>query len=167
MAEGMKIEMQLTGLNGVLETLKSLPAEVVSKRGGPVKSALRKGANVILKAEKANLRAVMGHEVDGEKRLTTGLLLKSLIATRGKPKFKGEWYIVRVKKKKYQRKGKDVSTVKVAQLLEYGSSKQPAEPFIRPAFTSKAAEAIRTIERELIAGVDKVVLKLAAQNKGK
>jgi HK97 gp10 family phage protein len=167
MAEGMKIEMQLTGLNGVLETLKSLPAEVVSKRGGPVKSALRKGANVILKAEKANLRAVMGHEVDGEKRLTTGLLLKSLIATRGKPKFKGEWYIVRVKKKKYQRKGKDVSTVKVAQLLEYGSSKQPAEPFIRPAFTSKAAEAIRTIERELIAGVDKVVRKLAAQNKGK
>jgi HK97 gp10 family phage protein len=167
MAEGMKIEMQLTGLNGVLETLKSLPAEVVSKRGGPVKSALRKGANVILKAEKANLRAVMGHEVDGEKRLTTGLLLKSLIATRGKPKFKGEWYIVRVKKKKYQRKGKDVSTVKVAQLLEYGSSKQPAEPFIRPAFTSKAAEAIRTIEAELIKGVDKVVLKLAAQNKGK
>jgi HK97 gp10 family phage protein len=167
MAEGLKIEMQLTGLNGVLETLKSLPPEVVSKRGGPVKAALRKGANVILKAEKANLRAVMGHEVDGEKRLSTGLLLKNLIATRGKPKFNGERYIVRVKRKKYQRKGKDVSTVKVAQLLEYGSSKQKAEPWIRPAFTSKAAEAIRTIEAELLKGVDKVVRKLAAQNKGK
>ena len=167
MAEGLKMEMQLHGMNGVLDTLKSLPPEVVSKRGGPVKAALRKGANVILKAEKANLLAVMGHQVDGVQRQSTGLLLKNLVATRGKPKFNGERYVVRVKKRKYQRKGKDVSTVKVAQLLEYGSSKQRAEPFIRPAFAAKAADAIRTIETELLKGVDKVVRKLAAQNKGK
>jgi HK97 gp10 family phage protein len=167
MAEGMKMEMTLRGLDGVLETLKSLPPEVVSKRGGPVKAALRKGANVILKAEKANLRAVMGHQVDGERREATGLVLKNLVATRGKPRFKGERYVVRVKKKKYPRKGKDVHTLKTASLLEHGSSKQSAEPWVRPAFNAKAAEAIRTIERELIAGVDKVVRKLAAQNKGK
>jgi hypothetical protein len=63
----VKVEIQLTGLDGVLATLQSLPAEVVSKRGGPVKAALRKGALVILKAEKANLQAVMGHLVDGER----------------------------------------------------------------------------------------------------
>jgi len=165
---GLKMEMQLHGLTGVLETLKSLPAEVVSKRGGPVKAALRKGANVILKAEKANLRAVMGHRTNGERQLSTGLLLKNLVATRGKPRgVNGERYIVRVKRKNYPRKGKNVSTVKVAQLLEYGSSKQPAEPFIRPAFNAKAAEAIRTIEIELVKGVKKVAAKLGQQNKGR
>ena len=38
----MKVEFKLQGVDGVLATLQSLPAEVVSKRGGPVKAALRK-----------------------------------------------------------------------------------------------------------------------------
>lgn len=171
MADGLSVELKLTGLDGVLETLKSLPPEIVSKRGGPVKAALRKGANVILKQEKANLRAVMGHQVDGEQIAATGLLLKNLVTTRGKPPSdgKGERYLVRVKRKTYPRKGrgKAVTTLKTANILEYGSSKQPAEPFIRPAFNAKAAEAIRTVETELVKGIDKVVAKLAAQNKGK
>lgn len=162
----MKVELRLTGMDGVLATLQSLPAEVVSKRGGPVKSALRKGALGILKAEQANLRAVMGHQVDGEQRASTGLLLKNLIASRGKAPTsgKGERYLVRVKRRNYVRKGKIVTTQQNAARLEYGTSKQPAEPFIRPAVQARGQEAIVTIERELLAGIDKVVKKLAAQN---
>lgn len=167
----MKVELKLTGLDGVLETLKSLPPEIVSKRGGPVKAALRKGALVILKQEQANLRAVMGHQVDGERVLTTGLLLKNLIVSRGKPPSdgKGERALVRVKRKTYTRKGKGkpVTTLKTAQLLEYGSSTQPAEPYIRPAFNAKAAEAIRTVETDLARRVDKIAAKLLQQNKGR
>lgn len=162
--------MKLTGIDGVLDTLKSLPPEVVSKRGGPVKSALRKGALVILKQEKENLRAVMGHQVDGEQRESTGLLLKNLIASRGKAPTggNGERYLVRVRRKSYARKsGKPVTTLKTANLLEYGSSKQPAEPFIRPAFQAKAGQAIDTVQTELVKAIDRVVKKLAAQNKGK
>lgn len=164
----MKMEMELHGLNGVLETLKSLPAEVVSKRGGPVKSALRKGALVILKQEKLNLQAVTANT--DFMRQSTGLLLKNLIASRGKAPTngKGERYLVRVKRKTYARVGgKPVTTLKTAHLLEYGSSKQPPEPFIRPAFQAKAAEAIRTVETELVKGIDRVVKKLAAQNRSK
>lgn len=158
MADAFKI----SGLEGVLETLKSLPAEVVSKRGGPVKSALRKGAVVIYKQAAANLAAATSNE-------STGLLQKNLVVTRGKaPRSgKGERYLVRVRRKSYQREGQAVNTVQTASLLEYGSSQQPAEPWIRPAFASKKEQAVQTVETELQAAIARVVKKLAAANKGK
>lgn len=165
----MRVELQLHGLDGVLQTLQSLPAEVVSKGGGPVKSALRKGALVILRQEKLNLQAVIASQTASGQLESTGLLLKNLIASRGKAPNdgKGERYLVRVKRKSYPRQGgKPVTTLMTAQLLEYGSSKQPAEPFIRPAFNAKAREAISTTEIELVKGIDRIVKKLAQQNGG-
>jgi hypothetical protein len=166
----VKVEVKLSGLDGVLDTLKSLPPEIVSKRGGPVKAALRSGARVILREAALNLARVTGDlDASGEES-STGMLLKNLVATRGKAPIggNGERYLVRVRRKSYpDRKGAIVTTLKTAQLLEYGSSKQPAEPWLRPAFASKAEDAIRTIERDLVRGVDRVVAKLAAKNKGK
>ena len=165
----MRVEVKLTGLDGVLETLQRLPPEVVSKNGGPVKSALCKGALVILAQEKAILQTVIASQTATGEQESTGLLMKSLVASRGKAPTggKGERYLVRVKRKTYAKKtkGKPTTTLKTAQLLEYGSSHQPAEPFIRPAFASKAREAISTIERELVKGVNDAVKKLARQNR--
>ncbi len=162
------IELKLRGLDGVLQTLSQLPKEVVSRRGGPVKAALRKGALVILREAKLNLAHSTGG-LTSDANESTGLLLKSLIASRGKAPTggNGERYLVRVKRNTYNRQGKAVTTLKTANLLEYGSSKQPAEPWLRPAFQTKAREAISTVERELVKGIDRVVKKLAAQNKGK
>ena len=166
----MQVDIELKGLTGVLETLKSLPREVVSKRGGPVRAALRKGAVVIQKQEIANLRAVIANTKDGAKAESTGLLLKNVIVSRGKAPSggNGERFLVRIKRKTYARKGgKPVTTLKTAQILEYGSVKQPAEPWIRPAFLSKATEAIHTVENELVKAIDRVVKRLAQANKGK
>lgn len=148
--------IKLTGVDNVLKMLQSLPADVVSKRGGPVKTALRKGANVIAKQMRANLTAVTAGDE------STGLLLKNLIVSRGKSPSggKGERYLIRFRRKSYAgRKGKVVTTLKTAQLLEYGSSKQPPESFIRTAFSSRAREAIETIERELVTAVDALATK--------
>lgn len=157
------VELKLSGLDGVLDLLKGLPAEVVSKKGGPVKASLRKGALVLLKEAKLNLARVTGDlDADGTQN-STGLLQKNLIASRGKAPTggKGERYLVRVRSKSYEgRKGERVTTLKTAQLLEYGSSQQPAEPWLRPAFQSKAEESIRTVERELVASLDRVVRRL-------
>jgi HK97 gp10 family phage protein len=161
----MKVETKLSGLDGVLDLLKSLPPEVVSKRGGPVKAALRKGALVIHKAAKANLQ----QSLSNAPQYSTGLLEKNLVVTRGKEPTgtKGERYLVRVRRKVYEGRsgrsggGKAVTTLAAAQLLEYGSSQQPAEPWLRPAFNAKAGEAIKTIETELLKGVDRIVKKLA------
>lgn len=160
----MKVEMKLTGLDGVLNLLQQLLPEVVSKRGGPMKAALRKGANVILKQEKANLQAVTANATSSEQRESTGFLAKNVVVTRGKAPSsgKGERYLVRVRRKSYPRSGGGtVTTLKTAHLLEYGSSQQPAEPWIRPAFAAKAAEAIKTVEAELVNGIDRIVKKLA------
>jgi hypothetical protein len=163
----MRVDVKIEGLNGVLETLKQLPPEIVSKNGGPVKTALRKAALVILNQAKSNLQAVT-RSSDPEKQFSTGLLLKNLIASRGKPPpgVRGEMYLVRVRRKAYPRKGRSVSTIKAGSLLEYGSVKQPAEPWLRPAAQTKYQEAMNTFEVEIKKGIEKVQKKLAQQHKG-
>jgi len=42
--------VEIRGLEGVLDLLKSLPPELVSSRGGVVLSGLRKGGTVMRKA---------------------------------------------------------------------------------------------------------------------
>jgi HK97 gp10 family phage protein len=165
----MKVEVKMHGLEGVLATLQSLPAEIVSKRGGPVKSSLRKAAKVIEAQARINLQQVVANTDDEGKKYSTGLLLQNLIVTRGKkPKHTmGEKYLVRVRAKSYQRKGKPMTTRLTASALEYGTSKQPAEPWLRPAASAKASEAMATFETELLKSVDRVVKKLARQNRAK
>jgi HK97 gp10 family phage protein len=156
-------EVKLTGVDDVLRLLQSLPAEVVSKRGGPVKAALRTGARVIQQQASLNLaRAVNAFDPEGDPQ-STGLLLKNLVVTRGKAPSSGngERYLVRVRKKVYpNRKGEVTTTLKTAQLLEYGSSKQPAEPWIRPAFNAKALQAINVTVSTLRKNIDAIVRKL-------
>ncbi|MFC3340015.1 HK97-gp10 family putative phage morphogenesis protein [Paracandidimonas soli] len=170
----MKIIMSVRGLDGVLETLQALPAEVVSKKGGPVKLALAKAARVIRAQAVANLTATISSTQDSE---STGLLAKNVIVTRGKEPHgtKGERYLVRVRRKAYdgdklgrrQKAGKRVTTHKTASLKEYGSSHQPATPWLRPAVQQKGQEAIDVFTADLNKRIDATVRKLAQQNKGK
>lgn len=162
----MKVDVKLTGVDGVLQTLRSLPAEVVSKRGGPVKAALAKGARVIRDQARINMQKSI--EINGAD--TTGTTLKSVIASRGKApnSGRGERYLVRVKKKTFTNaKGRKTSTLMTANLLEYGSAHQPATPWLRPAFHAKAEEAINVTTKDLADRLQKIVAKLAAQNKGR
>jgi len=160
----MKVEVKLTGVDAVLETLKSLPPEIVSKRGGPVKLALAKGARLIRDAARQNLRAVIAENGDE----STGLLLENVISSRGKPPAdgKGERYLVRVRRKAYPgRKPEEsggIPTVrKSAQLMEYGSQHQPARPWLRPAVTQNGQKAITVITEDLKKRIDKTVRDLA------
>lgn len=169
----MKVDVKLQGMDGMLDLLKSLPKEVVSKRGGPVKLALAKGARLIRDQAKQNLRAAIA--INGEQ--STGLLEKNVIASRGKEPIgsKGERYLVRVRRKAYdgekigkrQKAGKRVTTHKTASLLEYGSSHQPATPWLRPAVKQKGQEAINVITSDLQRRIDQTVTRLAKQNGGK
>lgn len=163
------MEVKLHGLEGVIEALQALPAEIVSKRGGPVRAALRKGGDVILKQLKINLRQVTARAgVPDEQSTSTGFLLTQAVTTRGKPPTdgKGERYLVRFRKKRYPDR-KLVTALKTAHLLEYGSEKQPAEPFIRPAYETQAGAALRVIESDLAASIARITRKLARDAKAK
>lgn len=157
----MKTEIQVKGLNEAITKLKSLPQDVVYAKGSPIKLALRKAAVLIREEEKSRLKSLMN--VKGHPRRPTELLLKNIIASRGRmpQDTKGEKYVVRVKRRIYtDHTGEEpVNTLKTAQLFEYGSSHQPQRPFIRPSFQSKAQEAITVFRDELLKRIDKLVVK--------
>lgn len=170
----MKMEMQLRGIDGVIATLNSLPAEVVSKRGGPVKTSLAKGARLLRDKVKANLRRSIA---EGPTTRSTGGLEDRIIATRGKKPHgtKGERYLVRVKPGGVRHPSGDyvnadgvrTNPLMTANLMEYGSVHQPARPFLRPAVQHHGDDVIRVVTDDLRKRVDDTVTKLAAKNKGR
>ena len=159
----MRVDMELKGIDGVLSTLQSLPKEVVSKRGGPVKLALAKGARVIRDPARTNLHAAI--QLRGAR--STGSTEKAVIASRGKPPkgTRGERYLVRVKKGTFiNAEGEKTSTLMTANLLEYGSVHQPATPWLRPALQTQGGHAINVVTQDLVRRIDRTVRKLAQQN---
>lgn len=160
----------LHGLDDVLAKLKALPPELVSKRGGPVRSALRKGAMVIVNEWQAQVQRVIDEpNVDGEPTGSTGLLKASIGATLdSKPKRHGanERYIVRPRNRKYPDSGDPpVTTAQVARLLEYGTEKMAAHPWATPGYMASRQRALDTVVRELNAGIARVIKKLSKQRK--
>lgn len=157
------IAFKVTGLDEALNTLKSLPAEVVSKRGGPVKTAVRKASLVILREMALNVAARTGHvDADGQLEQSTEVLLRSLRTRRGKPPpgENGERYVVGPRRVRYtDRKGAVVTTLMTGYWLEFGTEDQPAEPWSRPV-SSKAGEALQVGADELNKAIDRVVRKL-------
>lgn len=155
------IRFRLKGMDEALNLLKSLPPEIVSKKGGPVKLALRKGAIVLRDEEKRRLLVVIAAR---GKDYSTGLLYDNIIVSRGKaPTFgKGERVLVRIKKKVYPRPGdgKPTTTLKTAHIMEYGSEKQQATPFIRPSFHTKKNEVVTVVTTDLVARINRIVKKL-------
>lgn len=172
------VELKVTGLDGVLDLLKKLPPEVVSKRGGPVRAALRKGALVIKKEAQANVRKIVAEpNIGGRNDLSTGELEKAIRVNRGKvpPGFKGEKAIVWLGKvtRKYANTKHNVRKQRVGQsydleppqfygrFLEYGTSRMRAHPWLRPAAETKAQEAVNAITKELVNRLNAIVKKLA------
>lgn len=167
----MAIEsFRVEGLKGVLDTLQQLPPELVSKGGGPVRASLRKAALIIQKQAQANVQSIIDSpNAGGMPSESTGLLLKNIVAQRIKPPGgqRGERFMVRVRKKKYDAGGdwKPRTTAQIGALLEQGTATRAAMPWMRPAFESKKQEAVAVFERELPAAIDRIVKKLAKQNR--
>lgn len=157
------IEMKIHGMDRTVQLLKTLPAEIVSRRGGPVRAALRRAAKVILEQERINLQRWIDIDAPTQPKPATLLLKKSLMVTRGKAPFdgKGERYLVRIRRNIYTRATPEkVSTLKSAQLLEYGRKGQPMRPWVRPAYLQKGPEAQRVFEDFLRRSIDQIVARL-------
>lgn len=168
----MKFEVNMTGLDGVLDTLKRLPPEVVSKRGGPVRKALAKGAKLI----RDNARAALQRSIDAGGITgiteTTGFTASNVIMKRSRlDRISGERYVVTVRPKKhpngYKYRKRTIQTNDIAFIMEHGSAKHPALPWLRPTFASYAEKALRLIETTLADEVERIVKRLAAQNRGR
>lgn len=165
----MASEFQVRGLEGVLQALKNLPPEIVSKNGGPVKTAMRKAANVI--RDEARRRVAYDANKPGPH------VRDNIVSQRDSHPEKlgvNERYRVGVKggarsfanTQKNRRAGKvgkkytTVGTTYWWRFLEFGTEKMQAKPFLVPAFESKKDEALDVIARELDAGITRAAAKV-------
>ena len=167
----LRMELTITGTDRILDLLRRLPAEVVSKGGGPVRTGLRKGARVIGDQAKANLVRVTSTAGASGQSYGTGFTASKVIIKRKRPLgTRGERYIVTVKPEMYPNtkskfRKRPIKANDIAFMLEAGTVKQDAEPWMRPAFVTKAPEAITTATREVLAALERVVKKLAKQGR--
>jgi HK97 gp10 family phage protein len=161
--------VRIEGLEGVMKTLKELPPEIVSRRGGPVRSALRKASKVMVDEMKANVQKIIDEPNIGGQDYSTGLLQENIVSTRTTNRMQqnGEQYRARVRRKKYPQTGnaKTVTTSQVAALLEAGTERRRPMPWARPAFDAKKHEVVTMFTTEIRRNLDRIVKKLARQNR--
>ena len=114
--------VEVQGLSELRKTLLSLGGEIASKNGGPVRSALAKGAR--------RVRDVARSLAPKE----TGRLQGAIFASRDKnPSAEGltESYSVGVKQGNSR---EDLKGAFYWRFKEFGTAGLPPEPFLRPAF---------------------------------
>jgi len=162
MAEYAKVE----GLDEVVKRLRALPIAISGKNGGPLRQALAAVAQIV--RDDARSRA----PVD------TGQLRENIIMYRDRdPSSVGanEHYQVGVRKlklkagvKRILRRARRAGTnVRIAEsvfywrFLEFGTSKMPAKPFLRPAYEANKSRMSAVFTEVLSRGVDAAFAKVA------
>lgn len=137
--------VHIQGLEEILKTLQALPPEIVSKRGGPVRVALRKAAVVVQREYQANVDRIA---TEGESNESTGTLKKAIIVSRKKPgNFKGERFWLRIKRGAKNPEGVTANTY--GGVLEWGDQRVPAKAPMRKAWEAKKEAALETFMREM------------------
>ena len=112
---------------------------------------LKAGAEVVENKVRANLKASIG-KTKGRSR-STGELLSSLGTSPAKQDWDGNFDV----KIGFSEPRKDGgSNAKIATILEYGKSGQPARPFLKPAKTASRSACIQAMERKLAEEIDKI-----------
>lgn len=150
------VDFSLVGLDSLLGKFESITYDVKRKGG---RAALRKAAQVV--AQKAK---------EGAQRLDdpgTGRSIADNIALRwSSRRFKRDgdlmFRVGVMKGAKYAKKGEDVPKESGAQtphwrLLEFGTSKMRAQPFMRKALSENIAQATDTFVTEYEKSIDRAI----------
>lgn len=150
--------MRLEGLSDLLAKLKALPAEIGSKGGGPLRLALFTAAKL------------MRDDAQARAPVDTGRLRRNVIAFRDRdPRSSGvtEQYGITWRRGKQGRQRKGYHTTArgekdafYGRFVEFGTSKTPAQPFLRPAFEAKKRESAELFRTKLAAAIAAAVRKL-------
>lgn len=170
MADG--IEFKITGLDQAIDRMSTLPSKL-QKRG--LRAALRKGGNVIRDAARANARGLDDPETANS--IARNITLQAMSARRARAA--GGDLGVRVgvmggarkygntkANRRQGRVGKSYATggskgnpggdTWYWRLLEFGTSKMRAQPFMRPALSDNIDAATNAVADELSKQLDKL-----------
>ena len=113
---------------------------------------LEAGAEVVEDKVRSNLQAVIGSGTKYESR-STGELLRSLGTSPALQDKNGD---LNVKVGFSEPRSDGDSNAKIATILEYGKSGQPAKPFLKPAQSSSRNACISTMKAMLDEEVEKI-----------
>jgi len=134
------IKVKIEGLEQVKDRLKGLGPQISSKVLG---RAVGSGARIIRNAARARV------PVD------TGVLRNSIYSARIRELSSPEqvtYFVGSRKGKRYQAKQADGWYF---HMVEFGTVKMPAQPFMRPAFETYKNSAEEEIKKQLLRGVEK------------
>ena len=117
-----------------------------------VPKVLKEGGEVVKAKVKTNLEAVIGTGTKEESR-STGELIRALGVTPASINRDGN-YDVKVGFDEPRSDGE--SNAKIANIIEYGKSGQPAKPFLKPAKSSSKNACIEAMKRKLDEEINKI-----------
>lgn len=144
-----------------LRLLKSLPPELVSKRGGPVLAGLRRGGNVIRKAWRGEIARILQEPNIGGEYHSTGTYSKALKVTRLRnPKRIGANEAVRVTVPSNATYPNGNRVAMVAGVLEFGREDMEAKAPMRKAFDASKQDALDAVLKGIDAGIQRAIKKL-------
>lgn len=161
----MADELKITGLDETIAALRALPAALSGKNGGPIRKALFAAAKPFRDEARQRVRV---------RKVGGGNLRDSIIIRRDRnPAASGaaERYTVtiRTRRRKYannrvnkrlRRVGtrfEDWGNAYYGKFLEFGTSRMPAYPFLRPAFENKKTSSVDVFAGSLSKDVAKAV----------
>ena len=154
------VEFSLIGLDSLLGKLDSISQDAKRKGG---RAALRKAANVIADRARANARRV--DDLETGRSIADNIAVRwngKLFKTTGNLGFRiGVLYGAVLKN--HPDKTQNAPTPHW-RLLEFGTEKMPAQPIMRPAAESGAAQAVNTFAAEYEKAIDRAIAR--AQKKG-
>ena len=127
-------------------------AHLMQDEDGMAERVLTAGAEVVEARVRSNLAGVIGRGTKEESR-STGQLLASLGTSSVKLDRDGN-HNVKVGFAEPRRDGD--SNAKIATILEYGKSGQPAKPFLKPARSSSRNACINAMKVKLDEEVEKI-----------
>ncbi|AWH25732.1 HK97-gp10 family putative phage morphogenesis protein [Stenotrophomonas sp. YAU14D1_LEIMI4_1] len=161
----MAEHLQISGLDGLLASLKLLPVEL---QGKPLQAAMRRGGNVIRDAARARVRRASGYlaqqivvrRANARNRNRAGVGPGGEYFTVGVKTGKRVKYANTKRNRRQRRVGKSYVQAGWAyywRYLEFGTRKMAAKPFLTPAAEAKGAEAAQLIIDQTRAAIDKVM----------
>ena len=146
--------IKLSGMSDLRRALEKLPKEL---RRTTESAALRAGATPIRKAAKANLSGVKD---TGLLQKALGLTVKKTRAGQLTARVGPRSGFAQVVLRKGRSKPEKANPVKYAHLVEYGTSKMAARPFIRNAIASSETQIMHEMAKGYEKGLDRAVRKL-------
>lgn len=166
----MATTVKVTGLRELEAKLKAIADEYgASKAKSPVSTALRKAGAVVQKEAQKRVRVDKRQPDDGvhvrDNIIVTAARKQPVgrVSMNVTVRNRAKQYVNNAKNRRAGRVGgkfKDFGRLYYARFLEFGTSKMPAYPFLRPAFETTKAQLPELIRNELAAAIDRTIARL-------